>query len=209
MALGRYVLTADVTVPAGTASYPASGPATVTPGAATSATPAGLTVIATQALATGSFLLSWTAALQTAAAAGDANNFGLYGGASGATLLATSVNAGTVGSYPQAAVTYYTGASATVNVKNIAAGSTGSVYNGSLTVTPLTGGDNKGAFGWAGPGSPPEWSPGPFPVTFLAGTPLWLDSAGTLYNTIGSGNLRAWIDGQDNVGHGHWAALSN
>jgi hypothetical protein len=134
------------------------------------------------------------------------NNFGLY---NGATLLATSVNAGTVGTYPQAAVPVYLGAGATVAVKNIAIGTTGSVYNASLTVTPLTGGDNKGAFGWAGPGSPPEWSPGPFPVTFLAGTPLWLDSVGGLYAVLGAGNLRAWIDGTDSVGgHGHWG-LSN
>jgi hypothetical protein len=209
MTLGRYVLTADVTVPAGTPSYSASGPATVTPGTATSATPSGLTPIASQTLATGTFLLSWTAALQTTAAAGDANNFGLYGGTAGTTLLATSVNAGTVGTYPQAALTIYTGGAAIIGVKNIAAGSTGSVYNGSLTVTPLTGGDNKGAFAWAGPGSPAGWSAGPFPVTFLAGTPLWLDSAGDLYATLGGGNLRAWIDGTDSVGgHGHWG-LSN
>jgi hypothetical protein len=209
MALGRYVLTADVVIPAGTPSYSASGPATVTPGTATSATPSGLTVIASQTLAAGDFLLSWTATLQTAAAAGDASNFGLYGGSGGTTLLATSVNAGTVGSYPQAAVSYYTGATAVINVKNIAAGTAGSVYNGSLTVTPLTAGDNKGAFAWAGPGSPAGWSAGPFPVTFLAGSPLWLDSAGDLYSTIGASNLRAWIDGTDTAGgHGHWG-LSN
>ena len=206
MTLGRYVLTADVVIPAGTSSYSASGPATVTPGTATAATPAPLQIIASQALATGDFLLSWTATLQTAAAAGDVNNFGLY---AGATLLATSVNAGTVGSYPQAAVSYYTGASPTIAVKNIAAGTTGSVYNGSLTVTPLTAGDNKGAFAWSGPGSPAGWTAGPFPVTFLSGTPLWLDSAGDLYAAIGAGNLRAWIDGTDSVGgHGHWG-LSN
>ena len=109
MALGRYVLTADVVIPAGVASYPAAGPATVTAGTATGATPAPGQVIATQTLATGNFLLSWTATLQTAAAAGDVNNFGLYGGAAGTTLLATSVNAGTVGSYPQAAMAIYTG----------------------------------------------------------------------------------------------------
>src|ERR1035441_7398383 len=97
MTLGRYVLTATVVIPAGVPSYSAAGPVTTTPGTATGATPAGLTVIATQTLATGTFLLSWTATLQTAAAAGDANNFGLYGGAGGTTLLATSVNAGTVG----------------------------------------------------------------------------------------------------------------
>jgi hypothetical protein len=209
MTLGRYVLTADVTVPAGTSSYSASGPATVTPGTATSATPAPGQPIASQTLASGDFLLSWTAVLQTAAAAGDANNFGLNGGAGGTTLLATSVNAGAVGSYPQKAVSYYTGATAMINVENIAAGTTGSVYNGSLTVTPLTSGDNKGAVAWAGPGSPAGWSAGPFPVTFLAGTPLWLDSAGDLYATIGASNLRAWIDGTDTAGgHGHWG-LSN
>jgi hypothetical protein len=44
-------------------------------------------------------------------------------------------------------------------------------------------------------------------TTFLAGTPLWLDTAGQLYAALGGGtNLRAWIDGQDNVGH---AALAN
>lgn len=206
MALSRYVLTADVTIPAGTVSYPAGGPAT-TSSASTAATPAAGTVVTTQSLSAGTYLLSWTAALQTAAAAGDANNFGLYGGA-GSTLLATSVNAGAVGSYPQAAVSYYTGAAATINIKNIAIGSTGSVYNAGLTVTPLLTGDNKGAVAWTGPGSPPEWAPGGFPVAFFAGTPLWLDSAGPLYALL-AGNLRAWIDGTDGVPHGHWGALSN
>lgn len=204
MTLGRYVLTADVVIPAGTASYSAAGPATTASGT-TSATPGALTSIASEALATGTFLLSWTATLQTAAAAGDANNFGLYNGAA---LLATSVNAGTVGTYPQAAVNAYLGAGATVAVQTIGAGSTGSVYKASLTVTPLTSGDNKGAFAWTGPGSPAGWTAGPFPVTFLAGAPLWLDSAGPLFSTIGSGNLRAWTDGTDNVGHFHWG-LSN
>jgi hypothetical protein len=204
VALGRYVLTADVTVPGGTPSYPSAGPATTTSGT-TSATPGSGTVVTSQALATGDFLLSWTCVLQTAAAAGDANNFGLY---AGSTLLATSVNAGTVGTYPQAAAVSYLGTAATVAVKNIAAGSTGSVYNASLTVTPLMAGDNKGTVAWAGPGSPAEWTPGPFPVTFLQGTPLWLDSAGPLYALL-SPNVRAWIDGTDNVGHGHWGATSN
>ena len=204
MTLGRYVLTADVTVPAGTASYPAAGPPTTASGT-TSATPGAGTSVTSQALATGDFLLSWTAVLQTAAAAGDANNFGLY---NGSVLLATSVNAGTVGTYPQAAVAVYLGAAATVAVKNIAAGSTGSVYNASLTVTPLLSGDSKGTYAWTGPGSPAQWTPGPFPVKYLQGTPLWLDTAGPLYALL-SPNVRAWIDGTDNTGHGRWAALSN
>ena len=206
MALGRYVLTADVTVPAGTLSYPAAGPATTTTGT-TSATPGALSQITTQSLSVGDYLLSWTATLQTAAAAGDVNNFGLYGGASGTTLLATSVNTGTLASFPQPAVTYWTGAAATLYVKNIGAGSTGSVYNASLTVTPLLTGDSKGAVAWTGPGSPAQWTPGGFPVTFLAGTPLWMDSAGPLYALL-SGNARAWTDGTDNPGHFHWG-LSN
>jgi hypothetical protein len=49
---------------------------------------------------------------------------------------------------------------------------------------------------------------------FIRGTVIYADSAGApfvtgpqqLYQAIGSGNLRAFVDGQDNVGH---AALSN
>lgn len=46
-------------------------------------------------------------------------------------------------------------------------------------------------------------------TTFLQGTPLWLDPSGLLYAAIGSSNLRAWIDGTDVTGHGHWACLGN
>jgi hypothetical protein len=44
-----------------------------------------------------------------------------------------------------------------------------------------------------------------WPVTYLAGTPVVLDSAGPLYAAIGAGNLRAWAD-TDAVSH---AALAN
>lgn len=205
MAISRYVLTADVTIPAGTAAWSAAGPETASSGT-TGATPALGTTVTSQALSAGTYLLSWTAELQAAAAAGDADNFGLY---AGTTLLATSVNAGTVAAYPQAAVSAYLGAAATVSVQNIAAGTTGSVYAASLTVTPVMGGDNRGAVTWTGEGSPPEWTPGGFPVTYLQGTPLWLDPAGPLYAAIGAGNLRAWTDGTDNTGHGRWACLGN
>lgn len=58
--------------------------------------------------------------------------------------------------------------------------------------------------------APPTGQAGTIPqTTFLAGTPLYLDTAGQLYAAIGAGNLRAWIDGTDDVGHGRWAALSN
>ena len=43
--------------------------------------------------------------------------------------------------------------------------------------------------------------------TWFAGQPLWLDPAGQLYAALGgAANLRAWIDGNDAVGH--WG-LSN
>jgi hypothetical protein len=55
--------------------------------------------------------------------------------------------------------------------------------------------------------APPYGQAGTIPeFTWFAGTPLWLDSAGQLFAAIGSGNLRAWIDGTDDVGH---ASLSN
>lgn len=47
---------------------------------------------------------------------------------------------------------------------------------------------------------------GVFPQTFIAGTAIILDPAGALYGAIGAGNLRAYVQGQDDVGH---AALSN
>jgi Protein of unknown function (DUF664) len=60
----------------------------------TSATPASNSSIGTSvAVSAGTYLLGWTATLQTAAAAEDANNFVLTAGGT----LATSVNAGMVG----------------------------------------------------------------------------------------------------------------
>lgn len=80
----------------------------------------------------------------------------------------------------------YTGSGVTILPKmGGSARSTGSVYAASLTVTPLVSGDSKGTVAWSGPGSPAEWTPGGFGVTFLAGTPLWLDSAGELHAARG------------------------
>jgi hypothetical protein len=47
---------------------------------------------------------------------------------------------------------------------------------------------------------------GVFPQTFVKGTAITLDPAGTLYAAIGAGNLRAYVPGQDDVSH---AATSN
>ena len=46
-----------------------------------------------------------------------------------------------------------------------------------------------------------------YPQTFLAGTPIVLDSAGPLYGILnGAGVLRAYVQGQDDVNH---SGLSN
>lgn len=47
---------------------------------------------------------------------------------------------------------------------------------------------------------------GYFPQTFLAGTAIILDPAGALYAAIGAGNLRPYVQGQDDRGG---AALAN
>jgi hypothetical protein len=45
-----------------------------------------------------------------------------------------------------------------------------------------------------------------WPVTYIKGTTIILDPAGGLFTAIGSGNLRAYVQGQDDVGH---AGLAN
>lgn len=91
-----------------------------------------------------------------------------------------------------------------------------------VTITPdtaaaVTAGE-PGTGAPAGPGNTGTVAPGTggkygwLPVTFLPGMVVWADSsAGTsgpqlLYQAIGAGNLRAYTDGQDSVGH---AGLSN
>jgi len=64
------------------------------------------------------------------------------------------------------------------------------------TATPVSGG--PGTASWAGPAG--AWAEG-FPVTFQRGQVIVLDPAGSLYSAIGAGNLRAFTDGQDMVGH--------
>jgi hypothetical protein len=69
------------------------------------------------------------------------------------------------------------------------------------TATAVSGG--PGTVSWAGPAG--AWAEG-YPVTFRRNTVIMLDPAGSLYAAIGAGNLRAFTDGTDTVGH---AALSN
>jgi hypothetical protein len=60
---------------------------------------------------------------------------------------------------------------------------------------PATGG--AAGFGSASTTGGPLW-----PMTYIKGTTIMLDPAGPVYAAIGAGNLRAWVQGQDDVGHG-------
>ena len=96
------------------------------------------------------------------------------------------------------------------------------VVTAAVTLSPdsaalVTTGE-PGTGGAAGYGGAPRVSPGTagkydtLPLTFQPGMVVVADSsAGTtgpqlLYQAIGAGNLRAWVQGADDVGH---AALSN
>jgi hypothetical protein len=64
-----------------------------------------------------------------------------------------------------------------------------------------------GTGGAAGHGSAATTGGPLWPVTYAAGTPLLLDTAGSLYAALnGAGALRPFVDGQDTRGG---AALSN
>ncbi len=77
----------------------------------------------------------------------------------------------------------------------VAAGAAAAVVAGE----PGTGGAS--GFGGAPTTGGPLW-----PTTYLAGTAIVLDPAGPLYTAIGAGNLRAFTQGTDDVGH---QALAN
>ena len=58
-----------------------------------------------------------------------------------------------------------------------------------------------GTGGAAGFGSAPTTGGPLMATTYLKNPVIMLDPAGPLYTAIGAGNLRAFVDGQDTVGH--------
>jgi hypothetical protein len=58
-----------------------------------------------------------------------------------------------------------------------------------------------GTGGPAGFGSAPTTGGPIWPTTYMKGQVIMLDPAGALYTQIGAGNLRAFVQGQDDVGH--------
>jgi hypothetical protein len=92
--------------------------------------PGAGTVIATSAATIfGNYQISWTVSLEGAAAAADVDNFGLY---VGATLIATSVNPGAQGNYPQPVVEEMVAFGQTVSIQAIGAGTAGVEYTADM-----------------------------------------------------------------------------
>ena len=78
--------------------------------------------------------------------------------------------------------------------------------------TPVAISNGFGVESWAGPTGPPQqWAAG-MPVTFIEGTAMIADTSGgtsaacPLYAAIGAGNLRPYVQDQDDVSH---AAILN
>lgn len=77
---------------------------------------------------------------------------------------------------------------------------------GTIT-TPVVAGE-PGSGGAAGYGNTSTSAgAGYFPQTFIAGTAIVLDLTGPLYAAIGAGNLMAFRDGTDAIGHAATANL--
>lgn len=98
--------------------------------------PGALAAITSLTLVPGTYTLAWTVGLTGGTpAAGDANNFGLY---VGATRQEASVNPGAVGGpWQQQTVTLTFLANTTVAVEAIGAGTAGVSYSAELVATPI------------------------------------------------------------------------
>jgi hypothetical protein len=97
---------------------------------------AGAAIVTSAGQAAGQYTLNWSVSLAGTPAAADANNFGLY---VNATLVATSINLGANGEYPQEPVQVTIPASGTYAVKAIGAGTVGAIYTAQVSSTPAPG----------------------------------------------------------------------
>lgn len=89
------------------------------------------TIVATPALAGGTYDVNWTVGLQGAPAAIDANNFQIL---NGAVVVSGSANAAAAGEYPQQPIQIIVAPGATVSIQSIAAGTVGVTYSGEITL---------------------------------------------------------------------------
>lgn len=94
---------------------------------------ASATIAATSALPAGTYAVTWIVGLQGAAAAADANNFQLRGGAPNAVV---SVNPGAAGEYVQLAVEFTVTTGQVISVVAVGAGTAGVTYTADIQATP-------------------------------------------------------------------------
>lgn len=113
-------------------------PSSTTPSAVTSP---GSSVNVSTAItpAPGQYIVNWEVELSGTLGAGDQDNFAV---ALGNTNLETSINDPVAGDYPQPSfiLTVPVGNTATLKVRTKAAGTVGSIYSGTLTLTPVQSG---------------------------------------------------------------------
>jgi hypothetical protein len=110
----------------------------------TVAAPGAGATITQLSLPPGTYSVAWTVELAGTLAVGDTNNFSLFQSGTGSNaVIINSVNPPVAGSYPQATVIVNsTNADNFIKILTIGAGTAGSSYTGTLTVTPL--GSNVG-----------------------------------------------------------------
>jgi hypothetical protein len=108
-------------------------------GSATSP-PAFTTLAGSGSLAPGIYVINWSVTLTGTLSGAEVNNFILFGGPGGNTVLATSVNPAAPGTYPQPPVTRIIAAGDTTGVASGAVNATaGAVYSGTFSsLPPLT-----------------------------------------------------------------------
>jgi hypothetical protein len=173
MTLGRYVLTADVTMP-----WPATWSEIIQGAANTPVTTPAVPASTT--------------------AADNGTGFPVAVTVTGGTVTVIAVNGTATGLTSGTVVVPYPGSIAITY-------SSPPAWAWAAAVLPQAGSSSMTAPVSAT--APPYGQAGTIPeFTWYAGQPLWLDSAGELYAAIGAGNLMAFRDGTDDVGH--WG-LSN
>ena len=127
----------------------------------TAAAPGALATITSVSLVPGTYTLAWTVGLTAGTpAAADANNFGLY---VGATRQEASVNPFALGEWQQQPVTVTVTATTTVAVESIGAATAGVTYSAELTATPV-------------PATSPDDPLLPYPAMTANGTSVTLGS---------------------------------
>lgn len=198
MALNRYVVTGTVNL---AGSVPGAGTSVLVDGVTSTGPASGTPIATTATLPGGMYEVTVTIMLSGTVTFADANNTQLK---VGSTVVGPLDNQGSAefDNVNEPTLVEVPPAGAAISVTTVGAGSGTAAYYAQINVTPAVP-----AEGPAGSGETPEGSAAPlWNTTLLPGTAIVLDPAGALFALIGGGNLRAYTQGTDDVGH---AALSN